>query len=193
MSNSPTDYQNLVIYKINCLDENIKDCYVGSTTNLSKRTYNHKWHCNNPNSYKYHRHIYNFIRKNGGWINWTVSIIEKYPCITKQEAYKRETFWMKSLNSTLNTINAYTNQNNYNRNYYKNNIDKIRNYRERNKDKIKLWKCQKHFCQCGIHDTNGHKSRHLKSFKHQSRMELFDKINDIIKNFQNHYYHLHQI
>jgi hypothetical protein len=62
-----------------------------------------------------------------------------------------------------------------------------------NKEIIKEKQCKKHFCQCGGYYTVCHKSTHFKTLKHQSRMELFDKINDIIKNFQKQHYHLHYI
>jgi hypothetical protein len=96
--------------------------------------------------------------------------------------------------------------------YYVDNKDKAKlyslEYRKNNKDKLKLYtteyyknnkeiiiekRLKKVFCNCGGHYTVGQKARHFKSFKHQSRMELFDRVNHIIKNFQNHYYHLHQI
>ena len=49
-------------YKIQSMDINITDTYVGKTTNLKKRESYHKHTCNNPNSNYYNLKLYNFIR-----------------------------------------------------------------------------------------------------------------------------------
>jgi len=41
------NYEKSTIYKIVCKDVNIKDCYVGSTTNFNRRKQEHKYNCNN--------------------------------------------------------------------------------------------------------------------------------------------------
>jgi len=46
------NYEKSTIYKIVCKDVNIKDCYVGSTTNFNRRKQEHKYNCNNVNSKK---------------------------------------------------------------------------------------------------------------------------------------------
>ena len=43
------DYSKSMIYKLCCKDVNIKEIYVGSTTNLIKRKYQHKADCYNKN------------------------------------------------------------------------------------------------------------------------------------------------
>jgi len=48
-------------------DENIKDCYVGSTSNFKVRKWDHKRLSSDENS-KFK--IYETIRNNGGWNNW---------------------------------------------------------------------------------------------------------------------------
>jgi hypothetical protein len=44
------DYSKTVTYKIVSNDLNIRDCYVGSTTEFTKRKYGHKSDCTNANS-----------------------------------------------------------------------------------------------------------------------------------------------
>ena len=95
--------QNYVMHKIVCNDLNINDCYVGQTTNFNKRKSNHKYTCNNENSKKYNLKVYQFIRNNGGWDNFNMIEIEKYYCNDKNDAYKRERYWLEQLNATLNT------------------------------------------------------------------------------------------
>ena len=64
------DYSKIVIYKIVCNDLNIPDCYVGSTTNFSRRKNGHKTACNNSNLKNHNLKIYLAIRANSGWDNW---------------------------------------------------------------------------------------------------------------------------
>ena len=39
------NYSNTIIYKIVCKDVSIKECYVGQTTNFTKRKCSHKSNC----------------------------------------------------------------------------------------------------------------------------------------------------
>jgi hypothetical protein len=130
------NYNNVVIYKIVCDDLNIKDVYVGHTTNFSKRKISHKSCCNNINGKKYHLNVYQCIRDNQGWDNWSMIEIEKYKCNDKYEAEKRERYYIEDMKATLNkTIPTRTDQE-----YRMDNKDKIleykADYRIKNKDKI---------------------------------------------------------
>ena len=113
-----SNYQNGTIYKIVCKDSSITDCYVGSTTNNSKRKSTHKSACNNDGNKKYNYPVYRFIRDNGGWENWEFVLLEDYPCNKKKQLNIRERYWFEKLNATLNdryperrnrkeTLNAY--------------------------------------------------------------------------------------
>ena len=98
------DYTKVVIYKIVCNDLNILDCYVGSTTNFTKRKNAHKRTCNNINIKNYTLKVYQFIRANGGWDNWSMLELEKYPCNDNNEATTRERYWFELLSAKLNTL-----------------------------------------------------------------------------------------
>jgi hypothetical protein len=74
------DYSNNIIYKISCKDSLITDIYVGHSTNLSLRKNGHKSSCTNINNKDYNLHVYKFIRNNGGWENWEINELEKFPC-----------------------------------------------------------------------------------------------------------------
>jgi len=91
------DYSKTVIYKIVCNDLSITELYVGSTTNFTERKFNHKSACKTKD-YK----IYNIIRANGNWENWSIIEIEKYPCADSNEARNRERYWVEELNARLN-------------------------------------------------------------------------------------------
>jgi hypothetical protein len=142
------NYNNTVIYKIVCDDLNIKDVYVGHTTNFSKRKTSHKSACNNVNSKSYHLNVYQCIRDNVGWNNWSMIEIEKYKCNDKYEAEKCERYYIEDMKATLNqtiptrTIAEYRINNkdkilDSKADYRINNKDKIQQYRMDNKDKIK--------------------------------------------------------
>jgi hypothetical protein len=96
------DYSKTVIYKIVCNDLTITDIYVGSTTSFSKRKCDHKKSCNNPNNKNYNFKIYQTIRENGNWGNWSMVQIEEYPCANGNEARARERYFYEQLNANLN-------------------------------------------------------------------------------------------
>ena len=101
MPRKDIDYSKCVIYKIVCNDLNINELYIGSTTEFIKRKHAHKHNTNNDNSKDFK--VYEFIRNNGGWDNWSMFEIEKFPCRDGQEARARERYWCEQTNSTLNS------------------------------------------------------------------------------------------
>jgi hypothetical protein len=98
------DYSNTIIYKIFCKDTNIKESYVGHTTNLVKRKSQHKATCKNtfPNN-----KLYSYIRSHGGWDNWEIIILDNINCKNVEEARKVEQSYIDTHNSELNTGTAY--------------------------------------------------------------------------------------
>ena len=90
MSLEHNKYNDTIIYKLICNDENIKDCYVGHTTNFDMRKRVHKYNCTNINSKDYNVYIYKFIRNNGGWEKWEMQSIEHLQCNNKYEATIKE-------------------------------------------------------------------------------------------------------
>ena len=131
------DYSRTVIYKFVCKDLNIKDVYVGHTTNFTKRKTQHKNKCNDENNRSYNVKVYRRIRENGGWNNWEMIEIEKFPCQDQNEAIARERHWYELNNSTLNTSKP----NRTKAEYRTDNIEQMRlkdkTYRDANKDIIK--------------------------------------------------------
>lgn len=99
------DYSKCVMYKIVCNDFNIKELYVGSTTEFTKRKYKHKHNCSNSKQKEYNFKVYEFIRNNGDWNNWSMIEIEKYSCSDGNEARARERYWIETLEATLNDRN----------------------------------------------------------------------------------------
>jgi hypothetical protein len=140
------NYANTLIYKLVCNDLEVKDIYVGNTTNFVKRQHSHKKDCNNPNSPSYQNKKYQIIRANGGWSNWTMVLIEKYPCSNGMEARARERYWFEQLNANLNMICPIISTQEVieqRKQYYENNKQKLleqyKEYYESNKEKKKQY------------------------------------------------------
>jgi len=98
------DYSNTIIYKITCKNPDIKDVYVGHTTNFVQRKHGHKQCCINSKSLSYACKLYETIRNNGGWDNWAMEIINFCNCANHYEARKKEQEYFISLNATLNSL-----------------------------------------------------------------------------------------
>ena len=131
-----SEYLNTIIYKIVCKDILITECYVGHTTDLINRTYNHIYNCFHINGGKYHYKLYQFVRTNGGWENWEIIEIKKYPCNNLQEAKKEERYWIETLQSKLNQIIPLRTDSEH---YYENkekHLIKCKNYYEEHKEEI---------------------------------------------------------
>jgi hypothetical protein len=140
MPRLPIDYSKTIIYKIVCNDLNITDVYVGSTTDFIRRKSEHRKCCNNEKSKKYNYKVYQTIRVNGGWDNFTMVEIEKYPCIDSNEAHTRERYYFELLNAKLNTKVPNRSEKEYRKQYVEINNEKIterkKYYREDNKEKF---------------------------------------------------------
>tara|TARA_R110000822_G_scaffold200527_1_gene338042 strand:+ start:792 stop:1265 length:474 start_codon:yes stop_codon:yes gene_type:complete len=96
------NYNQSNIYKLCCKDENITECYVGSTTNFKRRYLQHKCRSYNINELSYSSKLYSFIRNNGGFDNWTMKLLENVNCDTKLELHKLERKWIENSNAILN-------------------------------------------------------------------------------------------
>ena len=94
------DYSKTIIYKIVCNDLNVKDTYVGHTTDFTRRKKAHKHRVKMDTKYK----LYETIKENGDWNNWIMVEIEKVNCIDSLEARKRERYWIETLKANLNKI-----------------------------------------------------------------------------------------
>ena len=109
MPRKAIDYSKTIIYKLIKNDDyNNDNIYVGSTTDFTRRKSTHKRTCCNEKCKGYYTKVYKIIRDNGGWSEWTMLEIEKYPCNDSNEARKREEYWRCELNARLNSVRAFT-------------------------------------------------------------------------------------
>ena len=182
------DYSKTIIYKFVCNDLNIKDIYVGATTDMIRRKAKHKSVCNCESNKSYNCKVYQLIRNNGGFNNWTMLQIENFPCNNKMESDVRERYWLELLGSNMNMKIPSRTQEEYQevnkevlkerqKQYYQVNNDNIKkyqeHYREVNKERQQLYKeankeqlNKKCECLCGGNYIHQNKTHHNKSQKH---------------------------
>jgi predicted GIY-YIG superfamily endonuclease len=202
MPKTNINYTNTSIYKLCCKDLNITELYVGHTTDMRKRKWQHKTACNNETDKHHNLNVYQFIRNNGGWDNWDMVEIERFEAIDGNDARKKERYWIEELKATLNiTIPTQTKKEYYeshkeiinekHKNYIKNNFEIIKEYkkewREENKESIleyhKEWyeknkeiinenKKEKITCECGSLIRKSDLARHKQSKKHINLIRL---------------------
>ena len=132
------DYSNACIYKIACKDEAITEIYIGSTSNFKSRMRTHKCYCNGQKS---NLKVYQFIRSNGGWVNWTMKIIrDKLGVDNKTDLIAIEGQYQRLLNPTLNNNIAGRTRKETMTEWRKKNKDKLKEYMKdytnKNRDKI---------------------------------------------------------
>ncbi len=104
MPNDIIDYSNTVFYKIYCKNTEVKDLYIGHTTNFVQRKYAHKRTSIKENDRNHHLKVYKCIRDHGGWDNWKMDIIGFHDCYDHYEARKIEQNYFETLHATLNSI-----------------------------------------------------------------------------------------
>jgi hypothetical protein len=104
MPNAESDYSNTIFYKIHCKNPDVKDVYIGHTTNFVQRKHAHKYSCIYDKCSNYKCKVYNVIRENGGWDNWNMEIIAFHACEDHYAARKFEQQYFEQYNATLNSI-----------------------------------------------------------------------------------------
>ena len=110
----------------------------------------------------YNHKKYQYIRENGGWENWSMILIEKYPCNNKLELEKREDEIMCEMQSKLNAQRASRNK----KEYYEDNKEKI-------KEQQKEYGSKKVMCECGCEVRRDYLARHKRRTKHINFINQF--------------------
>ena len=81
------------IYKLRCKDTNVKDSFIGHTTNPNTCKNYHKRKCNFSNG-----KLYQVMRDNGGWDNWKLYVLEKFEYSYDQQL--KDIKWKRKDSST---------------------------------------------------------------------------------------------
>jgi hypothetical protein len=174
MPKTSINYSSIIIYKlVHNEDLNNDNIYIGSTTNFIKRKCKHKYSCNTEYDKSYKQTKYQYIRDNGGWDNWSMIEIEKYPCNDNNEARAREEYWRSNLKSGLNSVKAYVAP----EDIKQNKAEISQRYRENHKDTIIYDKeYNKQYKQ--EHDEK------IKEYAKQYKINNADKINQYLKDYR---------
>jgi hypothetical protein len=183
MPKTNIDYTKTIIYKIVCDDLSVTDLYIGSTTDFIKRKNSHKSRCNNIINKGHSFKIYQTIRENGGWNNWSMVQIDAYPCNNGNEARARERYWYEQLSAKLNMKNPKREND---KEYYEENKEKIKTnvkkWCEDNKEKRKEYlndyyqktkeiRNEKYTCEkCNKEVRYCNKVRHETTLKHLNNL-----------------------
>jgi len=156
------DYSNGKIYRIDCLITN--EVYIGSTCQptLAKRLAKH---VSNFKYWKQDKYSFTSSFPIIERANYKISLIELFPCNSKDELSAREGYYIRNINCINKQIAGRTKKQ-----WKTDNIEKIieqsKEYREINKEKINKNKKIKFICECGGRYTSCHKARHFNSLKH---------------------------
>lgn len=177
--------KTFVIYQIRPINTNIEYSYIGSTQNLTKRKYRHKYSSNdNLNQLP----VYQFIREHGGWSEFEIVPLEEIKCESKLQARIKEQGWIDKIECKLNVARAFSDDDTKRQN--------VKKYREENKENIAIQRkyhyeenkalllekrkdyCAKKYnivsekkrekktCCCGAVVSNCHMGRHRRTIKH---------------------------
>ena len=189
-------YDKSIIYKICCKDVNVKEEYVGSTTNFQRRKAQHKYRCNRINDKCYNFYIYTHIRKNGGWDAFDMVEVERYKATDKANLHSRERYWIETLKAELNgniptrtpkeyyedNIEYVTERNKiwyeenredmlkYKKEWYESNkeqcAEKMKDWYEANKESVNKRQTKKVTCECGTVLSCNNLTAHKRSQQH---------------------------
>jgi len=166
--------QNYWVYKL--YKEGCEDFYIGSTKHIIQRKQEHKSICNNKNAPNHNLKVYEYIRNNGGFDEWSFEIMEHIRnSINAKELRDVEKKYIKELKPSLNMVVP----NRTIREWHADNKQKVylqrKQYRENNKELIKQQKKearQKYImCECGRSIKQATKARHLRSKIHMDNIE----------------------
>ena len=178
MTKKIVNYSNTIIYKFVCKNSDVKDVYVGHTTDFRSRKSQHKNNCINTTLQAYNYKIYQLIRENGGWDNWEMVEIEKYPCNDNNEARLRERFWYEELSCSMNSRFPIRNKKEYRKIYKEAHKEYFSDYYQSNKEQI-LERSKENY--------ENNKERKL-AYQKQYGKENRDKIRESRKEYVKAYY-----
>lgn len=159
------DENEISFYMFKCKSDNIYNCYVGHTTNFTRRKSDHKKCCINEKNKKFNLKIYKTIRENGGWDNWSLIEIHKQFCKDKREAERIEQDLIEKNNADMNTHKAFRTE--------EQKKEYLKEYREDNKEYTKQYS-EEYYQRKKGHIKQYNKERYNMS-KEKKLMGLEDK------------------
>jgi predicted GIY-YIG superfamily endonuclease len=103
MTRIRVDYSKTIIYKIQHIT-NEDLIYIGATTDFRHRKCAHKSQCNRyaTTTLTGRTILYKTIKENGGWDNFRMVEIKKFPCNDKRESDAEEFKLIQEMKATMN-------------------------------------------------------------------------------------------
>jgi hypothetical protein len=186
MPKLPIDYSKCCIYKIEHLED--ENYYILETLlNLKRENIRTNVVVIIHQIRLINNKLYQMIRENGGWNNFRMIEVEKYPCADKREAEKIECEVMIELKASMNTKISYltdedriNNQKKYTMKHTEEKKEKDKKYYEINKDLKKLYREKNNEHIKAYRDSN-------KIKQHAYNKEYRVKIKDVIKQKEKEY------
>ena len=155
-------YQKSIIYKI--FDNTNGNVYYGSTYNLLRV----RMRCHRSDAKHNLNKASQQIILNG---NYDYSMVEKYPCNSKQELHTRERYWIENFECINKYVPGRTDKER--KEYLKMyNAEYQVEYYIKNKEEIDKRKSTKIVCECGTKIRRNGISSHRKTPKHSKFMAL---------------------
>jgi hypothetical protein len=133
---------------------------------MKARKIRHKFSCNTPTDKSYNVKVYQFIRANGGFENWSMILVDYVDVNNKQELQKKERIYIEQLKPTLNHNIPTRTPQEYSKEYRKNNKEKIQEYNKKYKTTNKEKIYEKIKCECGYIIRKDYIVKHRKTQKH---------------------------
>ena len=102
----PTGY----IYEIKSTDTSVTETYIGSCWDMKDRLRIHTIRCYNKKQKKYNLPVYKYIRENGGFHTFNMSVIDSGECEDRTELKCGEQFYIDmagGIDNLLNCIDAF--------------------------------------------------------------------------------------
>ena len=186
------DFKLAKIYKIIPLNQDHEsDVYIGSTCkpSLAHRMSGHRGSYKHWKNGKYNNVTVFKLFEKYGIENLNISLIEEFPCETKDQLRKKEGYYIKAIPCINQRIAGRTSKE-FQKQYRDNHKDYFEQYYKNNKEYLQT----KFKCICGGYHTRNHKSTHLKSLKHINYMikhdDIIKKVNDLIISINNEQFNI---
>lgn len=146
------NYKNSKIYCIHCNKTGLN--YIGSTVSeIKQRIAGHICQCKKGNTASS-----SIIIKNG---DYTVSILEEYPCDTEEQLLERESFYINLTQNCVNTKCPVIDKDKFSHENY--GAAYLKEY-----GKLTM------ICECGEEIKKRNRSVHIKSIKHFEKMKTME-------------------
>ena len=154
------------VYEIKSKDKSVTGTYIGSTWDMKYRQQKHKTRYNNKNSKDYNFPLYIYIRENGGWDNFEMTIIDSGECEDVRELHCAEQFYIDMSGGIEYLLNERDALRDIVKRREKKNIDRAKR-EQRNRDTKRFYcePCNKAYVSEYARELHYTSNKHIKNLK----------------------------